>query len=293
MPATPRAPAPSRPTPAERARRRQAALAAGTTAAGPASTEARARAAVAIEPAAADARATASAAIVAALVAFLSRMRTRDQTWLQTELAKRATAGKASAEDIADVIAGESQRSQQFAEGVVRRVTADLGTALAIPDPRRRDAAVQGILAREQNYSRMRSEAMAARAFAALDRVEVRHDSPQGAFWKLDPTVAEHTAGCLVMGNKFWPWAVLDRVHPPRHPGCPCRLLSFGQAVQEGLMGASDVSNVADAVRKASGVVMEKAEADALLAELALRDQLVEGGLVSAEALARIPLTVG
>jgi hypothetical protein len=102
--------------------------------------------------------------------------------------------------------------------------------------------------------------------------------------------VKEHTAGCLIMGGKFWPWSVLDRVHPPRHPGCPCRLLSYGEAVASGDMKAGDVPNVADAVKDARGVVMEAAVADSILEELDLRDRLIEAGLATPEGLSRIPL---
>lgn len=223
-------------------------------------------------------------------MAFLSALRHRDRVWLERELPARATAGKTNAQDIAELVAEEERRGQSFAENVVKRVTADLQTALAIPDAAKRSAAVQGILTRERTYAGQRSEAMAARAFAGLERIEVRHDSPQGAYWKLDPNVKEHTAGCLVMGAKFWPWAVLDRVHPPRHPACPCRLKSWGSAVADGDMSAGDVPDARDAVRAAAGVVMEAAEAERILAEIELRDQLAESGLVDAETLARIPL---
>lgn len=288
MAAAPRAPEARRPSPEERAARRKAALAAGTLARGPGSTEQHPARAVTIP--AEVARAEARATIIAGLVAFLAQLSKRDHGWLQSELARKAPAGKVTADEITALVAEEDKRGQQFAEGVVKRVTADLTTALAIPDPDKRSQAVQGVLARERNYARMRSEAMAARAFAALERVAVKHDSPQGAFWKLDPTVAEHTAGCLIMGGKFWPWAVLDRVHPPRHPGCPCRLKSYASAITDGDMRAGDVLNVTDAVRRSAGVVMEQAEADALVEELELRDRLVESGLVSAESLAAIPL---
>lgn len=269
----------SAPSPAEQEARRQAALAAG----GGVAAETNAR----VEVASAPARAAALAAILAAFVAFLSAIRQRDQGWLQTELSARGPA-----DDVASVIAEETQRADAFAEGVAKRVAGDVQQALAIPDPKLRESAIQSILAREKRFARMRSEAMAARAFAAINRAGVRRDSPQGAFWKLNPDVAEHTAGCLVMGGKFWPWSVLDRVHPPRHPGCPCRLLSYGEAVAAGDMRAGDVPDVADAIKQASGVVMEAAVADALLAELELRDRLVETGLVSVEALSSVPLAV-
>lgn len=270
------APVPERPSAPEQERRRQAALAVGTAAG-----------AETAKPLSAEARATATASIIAAFVAFLSAVRKRDQDWLRIELSKRGPA-----EDVNDVLQEEDERAQAFAEGVARRVAADTATALAIPDPKLREAALRSIDSREQRFARMRSEAMAARAFAAINRVAIKRDSPAGAFWKLDPTVAEHTAGCLVMGGKFWPWVILDRVHPPRHPGCPCRLLSYGEAIAGGDMRPGDVPNVAEAVKDASGVVMEAATADAILRELELRDALAESGLVSAARLSEIPLAV-
>lgn len=205
-----------------------------------------------------------------------------------------ASAGAASATvtpggDIAQVIANEIQLGQQFAEASARRLAANASMAAAIPDEAKRRAALNGALARERQYALQRSEAMAARAFAAVGRAALHSDSPQGAFWKLNPTVKDHTAGCLVMGEKFWPWVILDRVHPPRHAGCPCRLLSYSEARAAGHMHGVEIPNVADAIRMAAGVVMEAEMANALLDELALRDQLVEGGLATAEGLARIP----
>lgn len=282
--------APARSSKAEQERRRRAALAAGNAGAEAAAGGAAAGAQATVKAPTAAARATARAAVIAALVSYLTKLRERDTGWLSRELPKAAQVGKVNSADIAAVVAEERRRGELFAEQSVKRVTGALSTALAIPDAAQRDAAVRGIMEREQRYATQRSEAMAARAFAAVERVAVRYDSPDGGFWKLDPTVKEHTAGCLVMGGKFWPWAVLDKVHPPRHQGCPCRLLSKGQAMAEGLMRAGDVSNVRDAVRAASGVVMEASSADAILAELELRDRLAEGGLVSAEALASIPL---
>lgn len=280
----------SAPAAEERRRRRAAALAAGTKAVGPGSTEQHAR--QALELPAEPARDAARAAILATLVNYLSALSKRSHEWLSTELSLQARAGKVNAQDIAKLIADEDALGQVFAERAVKRTGTDLTKALAIPDPDKRSQAVQAILARERTYASMRSEAMAARAIAALDRVALRVESPQGAFWKLSAHVQEHTAGCLIMGGKFWPWAVLDRVHPPRHPGCPCKLKSYSSAVTDGDMQPGQVVNVADAVRRAAGVVMEAEQAQALLDELELREQLVSSG-VSAQRLAQIPLGGG
>jgi hypothetical protein len=99
---------------------------------------------------------------------------------------------------------------------------------------------VRGLTAREERYARQRDEAMAARAFAAVDRVVLREQSPTGAFWKLDPTVIEHTAGCLFMGGRFWPWQVLDRVHPPRHAGARVGCSATVRRSHDGLLSPGD-----------------------------------------------------
>jgi len=205
----------------------------------------------------APARATAAAVILAALVSFLAVQRARARAWLREQLRKRSLVTPEA--EIEGVLDDEERRGAEFERRSVERFTRELTTVLAIPDARQREAAVRGLVGREQRYARQRDVAMAARAFAAIDRIVLRTSSPQGAFWRLDPTVAEHTAGCLFMGGKFWPWAVLDRVHPPRHAGCPCRLLGYGEAVAEGLMAPGDVQDVRKAVLRAAAVVMEGA----------------------------------
>lgn len=247
----------------------------------------------------AAARTAAAAAIISALGAFLMRRRARAREWLTVELSKRAVAkGKAQGDDvIAGLIDLEQQREEAFAQKAALRMARDLPLALAIPDAAQREAAVAGLLRREQTYARQRSESMAARAFAAIDRVVLKGQSPQGAFWRLDPNVSEHTAGCLLMGGKFWPWKVLDRIHPPRHNGCPCRLLGYGEAIGEGLMRAGDVQDVTAAVRAAAHIVMEGIlmpgewdDVQGLLVEaygsmevVQMRQALIEQGLTTAE----------
>jgi hypothetical protein len=203
---------------------------------------------------AAPARAAAGA-ILAGLVAFLAAQRSRRDAWLAQAMRKRAPA--VTLDDISSVIAGEEQRQAAFELKQAQRLAQDLTTALAIPDRAAREAAVRGLMTREQRFARQRDEAMAARAFAAVDRVVLRQQSPTGAFWKLDPSVIEHTAGCLIMGGKFWPWQVLDRVHPPRHAGCPCRLVGYGDAITDGLLNPGAVMDAQTAIRRAAGVVME------------------------------------
>jgi hypothetical protein len=241
----------------------------------------------------AAARAAAAGTILSGLVAYLATQRARMRSWLGDQLRRRAPS--AGVDDIAKLIAEEERRQQSFEQKQAERFARDLTVALAIPDPVAREAAVRGLTQREKRYAAQRDEAMAARAFAAVDRVVLRGQSPAGAFWKLDPNVVEHTAGCLIMGGKFWPWQVLDRVHPPRHAGCPCRLIGYGEAIADGLLAPGNVTDVRTAVRRAAAVVMEGVlilapdDAEALIEDaggeelLSLRQALVEAGLVGDE----------
>lgn len=201
----------------------------------------------------ATAVAGAAATILALLSAFMVKAGEADNAFVLGSIAKRTT----EPSDIETVMAEEAVRGDRFRQLAAQRLQRDLPIALAIPVSDQREAALRGILQREQVYQRFRSEAMAARSFAAVDRLVLRRESPTGAFWKLDPDVQEHTAGCLILGGRFWPWRVLDRVHPPRHPGCPCRLMGYAEAIAAHLMAATDVMDELDAVRAAAAVVME------------------------------------
>lgn len=196
--------------------------------------------------------------------------------------------------DIDAALAEETSREAVFARRSAERVAKAVRLALASTDPSARAAAFQAALRREQHYARYRAEAMAGRLFAAVEREALRRLSPTGAFWELSPFVAEHTPDCLAMGNKFWPWEVLDRIHPPLHAGCPCRLRSFGEAVSAGLMSPGDVPTVEQARRLSAGVLSylereERAQA-AALAELDLRIETVARGMLSPDWGAALPL---
>lgn len=222
-----------------------------------------------------------TATSVATTLEFMAARRERDEAFLAEKLRPRTR----ERSDVETAIAEERVRADAFRAATEQRLRRDLPLMLAIPNPAEREAAVRGLLGRERRYQEQRAQAMVARAVAAVDRQVLRRESPSGAFWKLDPSVKEHTAGCLVMGGRFWPWPVLDRVHPPRHGGCPCRLVGYAAAVAAKLMKPGDVLDLAAAMRVAAGVVMEAEEAEALAAELdrdALRELLVAAGMVDA-----------
>jgi hypothetical protein len=211
--------------------------------------------------------------IMAAFVSYLSALRQQHQDWLATQLPKLA----GTADDLQIVMADEMRREQEFAKASADRVAHRLPAALAIADPVERKRAIEKILADEERYAAQRAEAMAARTLSALQRVVLKRTSPQGAFWKLGDA-HKHTEGCLVMANHFWPWEVLNRVHPPRHYGCTGQLYGYDEAIAHGLMTAGDVPDLRTALRRSSGVMMEGV-ADALLRELEIREALagVEG----------------
>lgn len=215
----------------------------------------------------------ATAAIMLGFAAFLARMREQHRQWLLTNL---GAPGRTN--DVDQVVAQEMQLEDTFAKASSERVAAGLEVAMKIKDPEQRSAAIQQVLADEERYSRQRDEAMAARAQAAMTRMLLRTDSPLGSFWRLG-TAQHHTPGCRFMAGKFWPWAVLDRVHPPRHYGCTSTLHGLGEALNAGWMTLGDVPDTRAAIRSAAGVVMEAEEAQALFSELDVRERLIEQGV--------------
>lgn len=214
-----------------------------------------------------------AAGIIAGMISFLARVREANRAWLTRELGRHSTVP----DDIASTVQAEMQLEQVFAQRSADRLAKALPVALRLP-PAEREAKVRQILADEERFARQRSEAMAARAIAAVTRHALRRESPLGAFWQLG-LAHKHTEGCKFMAGKFWPWAVLDRVAPPRHYGCTSSLHGFGEAIANGWMSAGDVPDPSAAIRAAAGVVMEQEQADGLLRELELRGRLIEAGV--------------
>lgn len=154
----------------------------------------------------------------------------------------------------------EARYEQEFQRKAIERLRRDLPRALAVADPEGRRAAVEAVLAREKRYVQQREEAMITRSLAAADLRYLRQLSPEGAYWRLSPFVVEHTLDCLAMGEKFWPWSVLDKTHPPMHHGCPCSLTGLGEAVGLGLMTPDQVPDPKDAELRAR-ILLDQAKA--------------------------------
>ena len=158
-------------------------------------------------------------------------------------------------EEIAKLVREEARREVVFRRKQRERLQRDLPKALQNLDPGQRVQEVQGILDRERRYLGQREEALAERAYTAMEMLDLRRTSPQGAFWRLSDGVQTHTPGCIAMGNKFWPWSVLRVIHPQLHPGCACHLFGLDDAVERGYMTASQVPDPADAKRRADKII--------------------------------------
>lgn len=164
-------------------------------------------------------------------------------------------------DEISKLIVKETAREREFLRRQAARIRRDLPKVLAEADADDRRAAMDRLMAREQRYMAQREQAMTARAYSAVDSMDLQEASPEGAYWMLGGPVHQHTAGCVAMANRFWPWAVLrDVIHPPVHPGCPCTLISLNEAVTRGFMDADQLPDVRDAlVRARRNLALEEA----------------------------------
>jgi 2'-5' RNA ligase len=216
-----------------------------------------------------------TAAALLAMLALIARR--RRQIITQTMTAEFPGA------DISAALAEEERREVVFRKLAERRVRAGIKLAMQATDPSARAAALQSNLNREQRYAEMRTAASGDRVFAAAELQQLRVLSPQGAFWNLGQR-QEHTPDCIAMAGKFWPWIVLDEVHPLLHVGCGCFLRSYGEAISLGLMNAGDVPSDTKALQLAGTVIQH-------VREEAAAAQRKYGHLAELEAAAENELT--
>lgn len=178
---------------------------------------------------------------------------------------------------IDDAVTGEAAREREFGKKMKARLERDLPEALKIEDPDERRARVTRLLERERRYLGLREEAMNDRAIAHLERLSVKESSPQGAFWKLSPFVREHTPDCVAMGEKFWPWSVLDKINPPTHYGCRCALYTLDEAVERDWMDPEHANVVDyDALARARKLLKEARVISEVVSLAEFRDYLAE-----------------
>ena len=141
----------------------------------------------------------------------------------------------------------ERDREEVFQAKVRERMERDLPAAVALGSAEAREQAIRALLDREKRYAVAREQAMLERAMGELEVKLLKVLSPEGAYWKLSEEVKEHTLDCLAVGERFWPWSVLSKVHPPVHHGCACYLLGLDEAIEDGLMTRDQVPDPADA----------------------------------------------
>jgi hypothetical protein len=83
----------------------------------------------------------------------------------------------------------------------------------------------------EEKYFDMRMEGVRQRITETVDEMRLKTDSPEGAYWLIDPSRKTHTPGCVAMANKAWSWAVLKTISPAMmHYGCGCKIISLDLA---------------------------------------------------------------
>lgn len=226
-------------------------------------------------------------AIIAAFRRFLRRRAGEDIAIFTTTIREAVAAGQLTGDDLSRLRAQEQDFERAFQEKALGRWEKLVPRLLEVSSPDERALALRQFQDREQRILTMRAQAMAERAQGAIERTVLKALSPRGAYWKLNPHVQEHTLDCLVMGEKFWPWEVLEKYHPPRHFGCPCTLYGLQEALARGLMTLDDIPQTAEAVRRATtqmaqaARMMEAWEADPL--KVAAVQRLEEAGVLSVD----------
>ena len=171
------------------------------------------------------------------------------------------------------VIVGEEvERERTFRAKARERMARDVRQALAIREAAERERKMRQLLEREERYAKQRRKAVLMRSLGRVEKERVREASPDGAYWALSPYVKQHTADCMAMAGKVWPWQVLESVFPPLHGECPCQLLPISEAQADGLPGADDVVPVDRAWLLASQALAMEHEDEGRVAEALQED---------------------
>lgn len=191
-----------------------------------------------------------TAAIIAAMLAVLARLRRRRRAAIREWLLR---AGLVQT-DIELALTAEDSREAVYRILAERRVKLGTDLAMKTTDPSTRAAAIESVMRREQRFAAQRAAASGERVLAAAELQELRRTSPQGAFWLLGPR-RTHTPDCIAMAGRFWPWPVLNIVHPLLHTGCGCYLRSQGFAIANGLMTAADIPTDRAAQKAAAPII--------------------------------------
>lgn len=201
--------------------------------------------------------AAAAAAVAGLLSAFdgFNRKRVRELRSYLVETLPRLYPDR-SREDVLRFVRDEVARDREFVRNQRDRLETDMKAAMLLDSPDKRRIRVQQILDREKRWTQMREQAALERSAARTNFLTVKEQSPEGAYWTLGQA-REHTPDCIAMAGKFWPWEVLDHMHPQLHHGCQCHLLTKTEAVRLGLMYPDQVPDTQDAIRRAAEIARE------------------------------------
>jgi len=209
-------------------------------------------------------------AVILKVLRKLLRWHTTDSAdWLTKELTRQFP--DADPAVIRAAVENEMKLERLFQQKALKRVTAALQTAGQLPTIEQQQARVQAILKLEQHYADLREKVMLERAKTHIQNAGIKAISPTGARWNLGPA-KNHTAGCVALAGKNWPWSVLDAIQPPLHPGCPCYLTPLGPNDQVPQAGdALNAAKAALALEEAIRAVADPGEIEAFLDGLEIR----------------------
>lgn len=225
--------------------------------------------------------AAATQQVIEALAAFAQQRQATIIPMLQRQLVETFVDREPG--EIAKLLGREIARERMFLKRQASRMKRDLPGVLAEADIEARRAAMQKLLDREKRYMGQRERAMTARAHSVVESLRLEEASPEGAFWRLGGAI-HHTAGCIAMSGKFWPWEVLREVAiPPVHPGCACQLVGLHEAAAYGLAIPRHLPDVKDAIARAKRyMALEEAFEDAE-PEPAVRAEILDAYLEEAQ----------
>ena len=204
------------------------------------------------------------ALVLRVLRRLLKRHHMDSATWLEKELRKQFP--NLDPTVIRQIVEREMAYERAFQAKAFNRVQTDMQAAGQLKTKEAQDKRIGQILDREKWYAVLRERAMMARAHGHAKNETVKQASPEGAKWVLG-AAKNHTAGCIALAGKNWPWSVLDTIPPPIHTGCQCSLAPLGPNDTVPPVGAAMVAaRQAMALEEAVRAVADPGEIDAFLA---------------------------
>lgn len=132
----------------------------------------------------------------------------------------------------------ERSRDEEFLTRMESRIRLKVEAAFNDPNltPAEKARKARTALSLEQHYFKRHLSEAAWRMARTAEMIRLKEAGEPGAYWLMDSGLQSHTADCLAMESRVWPWSVLDVVNPAnRHPGCGCKLIAEGMARQLGL----------------------------------------------------------